>query len=412
MVDATFDVDSPTSPNPSEVSIDERTLETRASDAAFPLNAPAVSSTSLASTSLDPRLVRQTLGVEVEQTMVATPAMDVPLGLDSPTSVLSTSGHLILSILMSVMKSPIGTLPKQLWGLNRSIDLVAPRGFVIGGDESYEYYCDRATEAGRYPIVAVRTDEAFNRPIDIHKGIRSLVVGEFFNGPLDLPVGVEKLKLGMYFNRPIMLPPGLLELEFVLETGQFDYPLVLPSTLRKLVLSAGFDQPIILREGLECVVVGSNFNQQLILPSTLKVLDLSLARRCNHPLRLPSSLAELYLSIGFNRPITLPDTLHTAAFGVRFRQSQALTFGAGLRKLTWLCNQPLPPLPSTVNEVTFGLNFQQHVELEDGLEVVTFQGVYHLPLVLPASLKVIYMRYESPVVVLPPGCIRLEMTGE
>lgn len=91
---------------------------------------------------------------------MATRTSGEAFGLESPPAVATkTSGHLILTILITVMKTANGTVPKDLWGLSRSIDLVAPRGVLIYSDESYHFYCQRLTNAGRYPIVGVRTDD-------------------------------------------------------------------------------------------------------------------------------------------------------------------------------------------------------------------------------------------------------------
>lgn len=207
----------------------------------------------------------------------------------------------------------------------------------------------------------------------------------------------------MGFNRPITLPAGLRELEFVSEgNSRFNHPLILPSSLRKLCLGSDFNHQIVFPEGLEYVNFGYLFSQQLTLPSTLKVLDLQVSD-FNHPLQLMmlEHLEELYLGDGYNQPIILPNSLLKAAFGDSFR-------GTGLRSLEWRCNHPICLLPTTLKDLYLGVEFQQPLHLEEGLEEITFEGSYNLPLVLPLSLKRIkfFEVYTLPLT-LPPGCTRL-----
>lgn len=217
---------------------------------------------------------------------MATRAIDEAFGLASPPSVVKTSGHLILTIVMSVMKSANGTVSKDLWGLSRALDLLALRGFVIDGDESFECYRERITAARLYPIVRLRTSDAFNKPIII-------------------PLGVEALKLGRAFNYLIILPAGLKVLEFS-EKGRFNHSVVLPKSLRKLMLSKRFNKKITLPEELEYLKLGANFSQQILLPPALKLLDMMFTGRFNSPLNLPDHIQELYLSKVFNHPMLLP----------------------------------------------------------------------------------------------------------
>lgn len=149
-------------------------------------------------------------------------------------------------------------------------------------------------------------------------------------------------------------------------------------------MSSDYDHPITLPLSLEEVAFGLYFNQKLTLPPPLKVLDLS------------ESL--------FNHPIILPDSLHTAKLGDELQEE--VTFGAGLRKLVWLCNKSLC-VPNTLKELSLGFKFKQHLDLPAGLESVQFCGKYDLPLLLPSSLRRIEFKkpYDLPLV-LPSGCIR------
>lgn len=79
--------------------------------------------------------------------------------LATRTVIGDTSGHTILDILLSLMKSPAGTVPKELCGLSHSVDKVAPRVFVLDSDESYRSYCQLVTQAGRYPVVELRSSK-------------------------------------------------------------------------------------------------------------------------------------------------------------------------------------------------------------------------------------------------------------
>lgn len=55
-----------------------------------------------------------------------------------PPSVTTESGHLILKLVMSLVRDEYGAVPKEYWGLSRSTDLTAPRGFLVGNGQSYE----------------------------------------------------------------------------------------------------------------------------------------------------------------------------------------------------------------------------------------------------------------------------------
>lgn len=324
---------------------------------------------------------------------MATRTDDEAFGLAAPPSVVNTSGHLVLTIVMSVMKRAAGTVPKELWGLARTLDLVAPRGFVVGGDVSFECYCQRLPEANLYPIVSLRTHFSFNKPIIIYQGIRTVIFGNAFNCQVNIPLGVEKLKFGQSFQHPILFPLGLQELEF--DTfSLFNHPLVLPISLRRLTLGSSFDRTIILPEKLEYVKFCGNSSLEVTLPPAY----------FNHPLQLPPLLTELYLGDRFNYPIFLPPSVHTAKFGYNFAES--VTFGTSLRKLKWVCNHALN-LPITLKDLTLGVRFQQHVDLHEGLEKLKFEGEYSFPLVLPSTLTSItfYVDYVLRLV-LPPGCVK------
>lgn len=309
---------------------------------------------------------------------MATRTIDEAFGLAASSSMPTASGHLILTLLVGMMKG--GIVPKELWGVHRSIDLIVPRGFVIGSDESYHCYCQRSTEAGRYPVISLRTGDAFNKhPLIIYPGITCVVLGDSFNCPLDIPLGVEKLKFGSHFcGRSIILPPGLKELEFASTTGSFNHTLALPDSLKKLTLSGHYDRSLTLPEGLEYLKLGNLFRQRLTLPAGLKVLDMKNAESFNRPLQPGDHIEEVYFAHNFDQPITLPDSVHTVAFRRNFRD--VVTFGAGLRSLIWHCNHALI-VPNTTKELVLGYSFQQPLNLPQGIEKIRFCGPYNRPLV-------------------------------
>lgn len=137
-------------------------------------------------------------------------ATQVPL-----PSLLSTSEQLTLQV-MSIMKDAYKTSPRGFWGLRRSADLLAPRGFLIRDSDSYKQY----REGFGFPVVKVRITGKFNKPITIPLGeTKVVIVGtEKFNSTLTLCEGVEEVFFlsGSAFDQSITLPPGLRKIVFAI----------------------------------------------------------------------------------------------------------------------------------------------------------------------------------------------------
>ena len=141
-----------------------------------------------------------------------------------------------------------------------------------------------------------------------------------------LPTSLTALTFGGHFNRPIQA-------------------FVLPSKLKRLVLSEKFNQTIVAgslppsltelsfgqeaqQGGASHVAANGEFNQILVegaLPPSLQTLRLGIA--FNQMLAanvLPSSLRRLIFSVNYNQPIhvaTLPASITDLTFGSRFCQS-------------------------------------------------------------------------------------------
>jgi FNIP Repeat len=136
----------------------------------------------------------------------------------------------------------------------------------------------------------------FSQPLGpLPHGLRRLLIGNSeFNHPLgDLPEQLRELQLSYYyFDQQLSPLPQSLER---LEMGtMYSHPLSLPLPphLRLLHVSDRFNHSLgVLPQSLTELKVGAEFNHDLRpLPQSLAVLDLSKARKFDHPL---PPLAEL-----------------------------------------------------------------------------------------------------------------------
>lgn len=248
-----------------------------------------------------------------------------------PSKAMLAPEHPFVRI-MSVMKDAFGTVPKELWGLCHTTDLLAARGFVINDDVSFSVYCaHQGKEHVSYPIVRLKTSYGFNKPITILEGVRSAAFGCRFNSVVTIRSTV------------------LAELAFD-KYGDFNQPLDLPKTLKKLNLGSAYDQSLVLPAGLQ---------------------------------RLSLAATSIY-----NQPIVLSSGIIEAKFGCKFNQSITL--------------------PSSLRRISFGTCFKQEVTLPRGLEIITFNGEYAFPLVLPESVKFITLSASYKFHLnMPPGCVRM-----
>lgn len=124
-----------------------------------------------------------------------------------------------------------------------------------------------------------------------------------------LPPGITQLSFSPYFEDFLLLPPNITHLTLAIDS--LDQIHSLPKTLLHLSFSSYFNQPLILPEHLQSLEFAemSNFNHPLHLPATLK--KLVLGHEFNHELNLPPNLTHLVIPPGkFKRPIlSLPSSL-------------------------------------------------------------------------------------------------------
>lgn len=183
----------------------------------------------------------------------------------SSVPIFTTAEEVSLKV-MSIMKEAFGTLPKAFWDLSHSADLLAPRGFIVSDEDSFNIYNRRLEVGGGYPIVSLRIkwwrlDDAliiipgnkvvniesheFNGDFILNEQVEEVIFdeGSAFNMPVELPPGLKKIQFGAMFHTPVTLPSSLKELVFS-ENSDFDQPITLPSNLKNLVLGYEFDTPI------------------------------------------------------------------------------------------------------------------------------------------------------------------------
>jgi hypothetical protein len=266
------------------------------------------------------------------------------------------------------------------------------------------------------------------------------------------PDSVTYLNLGPYFNQPIMndrkslLPAQLQTLLFgtngIWGGSRFNQCIdVLPPELKELQLSAAFHQPVhSLPNQLQTIHMGHDFQYPLTcLPSSLQSLHLS--NDFNNDLLLPPHLTELNYGHEYNKKITyrwpssltsidfgwefnqklsqrFPPGLHTLRFGHAFNQRFQYRFPCSLTvlQLGWNFNkpislppllkylyfqhnfnQPLDPLPQTLEHLQFGDRFNQRLTLPDGLQHLRVGKDYRRKLHLPPNLKTFISRTKLPV---------------
>lgn len=129
-------------------------------------------------------------------------------GGEEPAARLSPPPSILT--IMQIMKDEYQTSPRGLWGLSRSTDVLAPRGFVID-NRTLNLYRYRQYYP-YYPIVRVRISVDVDFPITIKPGVRAVSFDggpafkkrSTFNRSVDFPVRVEEIHLGHGFNQPVV----------------------------------------------------------------------------------------------------------------------------------------------------------------------------------------------------------------
>lgn len=317
---------------------------------------------------------------------------------------------LVMDVL-AVMKEAYRSSPKELWGLSRSTDLLAPRGFVLKDDYSVCRYYTRAGEDKRYPIVSVRTHAGFNKPIYLLPGVSRVRFGTAFTYPVVIPAGVTELtfRKNSYcvcrtFNEPLRLPDGIRKLQV---SHDFDQPITFPMSLTRIVLGEIFCQPISLPSKLITLRFESTgrFNHALVLPKSLRYLHLG--DYFNHPIALHKGLRKLTIGAKFNQPLNLPDGLKELTFNeseteVRLHMTHPLSLPDSLKKLVLWCDSPITHMSKGLKTLEVGPDYTHHVEVPKRLKQLAW---YPNRLVsLPKGLKTVVFgqEFQQPVD-LPPG---------
>jgi hypothetical protein len=140
------------------------------------------------------------------------------------------------------------------------------------------------------------------------------------------------LRLGHYKYDLKGLCNGLEELIFEDFSG-YNKNIMLPPTVKKVLLSDSFNQKIDLPDSLEEIIFGDEFNQKVILPS--KAINVHFGKCFNQEVDLPDSLKEIAFGECFNKPIKkLPLNLRRLTIGEHLKDS-------------------LPPLPPTLKKINF-----------------------------------------------------------
>lgn len=209
-----------------------------------------------------------------------------------------------------------------------------------------------------------------------------------------LPPGLQRLCIDWYSHWGEQALPSSLQ---SLKLQSIEYTQTLLSSSSPAAASQSQSQSTVwplLPEGLQSLFLGFGVRNHaslssLRLPSSLTLLDLSLAFELDQPLEslsLPPQLRSLHLSRKFNQPVEdvrLPPSLTELKFqwnGGRFNQPiERLQLPAGLRTLllSWSFNQPCAnlQLPDSLTELRFGASFKNSLpQLPDSIRSLNLGG--------------------------------------
>lgn len=166
------------------------------------------------------------------------PSMEEPTSSSSPTHI--SSEHLTLSV-FSVIQEVYHALPEAFWGLSRSTDALAPRGFVLDEGESFNIYQRRYVERGGCPFISLRIKPRFNQAFTILPGIKEVYFSDS-GSYSSVGYAAGSLSRGSRFNLPLVLPPGIEEVGFrnavqptsgppLPDASHFSHEVVLPPSI-------------------------------------------------------------------------------------------------------------------------------------------------------------------------------------
>ena len=203
----------------------------------------------------------------------------------------------------------------------------------------------------------------------------SVTLSSSYNAPLVLPPTVKKLILGKNFNHSLPYLPSLVKL--ICGRGDFNQPLIhLSSTLQVLELSRAFNNELILPPHLKKFTMGTFFNMPVQLPNTLKYLFMGF--HYNQDIILPESLRHLYIGCKFTKPLKLPENLKLIRMGSKYTNYidfslihlSELWIGAGY-------DHPLI-LPPTLKILHIAKDYPRRIHVDE----------------LPGTLKIIYIGFD------------------
>lgn len=140
----------------------------------------------------------------------------------------------------------------------------------------------------------------FDQPVVLTSSIVKLILGRCFNQPIMLSRVIKVLTFGYCFNQPIVLSRALTVLTF---GWCFNQPIVLTHAITTLTLGFRFNQPIILSRVLTVLALGCDFNQSIVLPK--HIVQLTLGICFNRSIILTPYVKHLTLGLYFNQPIVL-----------------------------------------------------------------------------------------------------------
>lgn len=302
-------------------------------------------------------------------------------------------------------------LPSRLWDLCHEVSSPLEKRALRTEDfkdSIPEDVLERMLTIKRFRIIGIRTHHGFDRSLpSIPATVRRLCFAYPYNQPfvmppqledlelsctyshcVELPPTIRRVEFGSSYTHPIHLPEGLQEAKLYLSASYAHYPVVLPTSLRKLSCYRYIGP---LSENLEELVwcgSGEEFPYIDELPANLRSLDLA-ESSFDGPLDdIPTGLKELYLPESFSYPLKLPEGLEKLGLNMNEDYSDHIVedLQKGLREL-YVGNNLDVLFPPNLEKAVLGYNFNRQ-------------------LWMPKSMKEIYIGNDdyNHAIYLPPGC--------
>lgn len=170
-----------------------------------------------------------------------------------------------------------------------------------------------------------------------------------------------------------------------------------PYSIVTLRTAPGFNRRITILETVRKVNFGAKFNSEIVFPSStstnLEEIEFDVECAFNRPIVVPNGVRIVTFGRSFNRSATLPASLQAATFGEMFNYTL--------------------DLPPALLKLYLGNRYNRHCLLPDGIQVLRFGTDFCQNISFPPSLREIEFgrNYNCYPVRLPQGLKRVTFTA-